>query len=73
MVDRAKARADYAALAGNEFIAFYLEELAERHRQELQVLATTADMPDIYRSQGRAEMLQMIPHLFDDCVKKLTK
>lgn len=72
-IDRAKALADYEQLATNEFWRYYSEELADKLRQELKVLATETEPHFLYRSQGRAEIWEMLPRFADDLVARLRR
>ena len=70
-VDRAKALADYPAFRDNAFTHYLLEVCLSRLDSELKVLATTGELNDIYRAQGRAAVWSSMLRLPDDLVDKL--
>jgi len=72
-VDRAKAQADYAALSTNAFWEYFWEEIEKKRKDELNILATTSELSDIYHSQGRVELLGMLSRLPGELVDRLRR
>jgi len=70
-VDRAKALADFPAWKSNAFTQYLLDAVLSRLDSELKVLATTGELNDIYRAQGRAAVWSSMLRLPDDLVDKL--
>lgn len=70
-MDNGKALADYAALENNAFWQLFWETIEKQQKAELKVLATTSELSDIYRSQGRVETWGYLTRLTQDLVKSL--
>jgi hypothetical protein len=62
-VDRAKALADYATIRDNAFWQYFWEIVEKKKKDEMNVLATTSELRDIYHSQGRVELLGTLSRL----------
>jgi len=71
MIDRAKALADYAAIQDNAFWQYYLEAIEQKKKDEMNILATTSELRDIYHSQGRVELLGMLSRFPEELAKRL--
>lgn len=69
--NRAQALADYAVLENNAFWQLFWETIEKRQKDELKVLATTSELADIYKSQGRVETWGLLAGLTQDLVKSL--
>lgn len=73
MADRAKALADYAALDDNSFWQYFWDEIEKKQKDELKVLATTSEPRDIYRCQGRVELLGLLTRFPQELVERLKR
>ncbi len=72
-VDRAKAIVDYGAFCDNAFWQAMVEAIVERQSALLKSLASEPDLSNIYRHQGRVEILAWIAKLPEDLVSRLKK
>lgn len=73
MVDRAKAIADYPLLENNAFWQYFWEAIEKQQDAELSNLATTSELPEIYRAQGRVETWGRLPRFVQDLAERLKR
>ena len=70
-VDKAKALADYVLLKDNAFWKYFWEFVEKKKADEMNVLATTSELRDIYLSQGRVELLGALSRLPEELTARL--